>query len=676
MSEQSSIEQNSKRGQRLQFWLEFLGSMNLAITILVVVALSSIIGTVLQQNQPYQNYIIKFGPFWHEVFRTLGLYDVYGAIWFLLLLGFLVLSTSVCIYRNAPTMLRDINHFRLKVKEKSLRSMHNTREWQSSLSCEETEQQFTAFLTRQSYRIRRKEKDGQVLLAAMKGGLNRLGYLFTHLGIVVICVGGLMDGNLPMTVKEWLGIIKVETRDISTADVPADSRLKPGDSASFRGSITIPESGLSNLVFLNVRDGYLVQELPFAVELKDFRIQHYDSGQPKSFESDLVIHDDQLKQPLTATIAVNKPLEYRGYSIYQASFADGGSGLELRAWPFFHPLTKPFPLKAKVNRDRQIATTSGEVTLEFNEFKLYNIFPAEPDDPSGKQFKNFGPSVTFKVRDTGGQAREYLNYMLPVLQEGRRFFLSGMRSATSESFRYLHIPVDAKNGIDRFMQLHAAVNDPLWVKSVIDRSMKASIKKEKIPREMQDNIKRSMTHLLELYNKGGFVAIDEDIKSKVPTEKRAQVAEAYIKILRNVLLGIYMDVLKAEGLDVSKAIPLAEQQFFEDAVRNMAGISAYGSPFYLQLVGFDHVEASGLQITRSPGKNMVYLGSAMLILGVFFMFYITHQRLWCLFDREGESCRVIFAGSGNRNQYDFTSRFNALAEYLNGLLKSSQDNSR
>jgi len=79
----------------------FLGSMNLAITLLVALGIASVIGTVLQQNQGYTSYIIKFGPFWHEVFRTLGLYDVYVSGWFVFILIFLVLSTSVCVVRNA-----------------------------------------------------------------------------------------------------------------------------------------------------------------------------------------------------------------------------------------------------------------------------------------------------------------------------------------------------------------------------------------------------------------------------------------------------------------------------------------------------------------------------------------------------------------------------------------------
>ena len=86
--------------------------MNLAITLLVVVAVASAIGTVLQQNQAYPDYVLKFGPFWFEAFRRLGLYDIYGAGWFVGILAFLILSTSVCLYRQVPGMLREMLRFR------------------------------------------------------------------------------------------------------------------------------------------------------------------------------------------------------------------------------------------------------------------------------------------------------------------------------------------------------------------------------------------------------------------------------------------------------------------------------------------------------------------------------------------------------------------------------------
>ena len=111
-----------------RLFFRFLGSMNLAITLLVAVALSSIVGTLLKQNEPYQNYIIKFGPFWHEVYQSLGLYDVYSSAWFIGVLSFLVLTTSICVIQNGPGILRSIRQFRADITAQSLRSMTQHKE--------------------------------------------------------------------------------------------------------------------------------------------------------------------------------------------------------------------------------------------------------------------------------------------------------------------------------------------------------------------------------------------------------------------------------------------------------------------------------------------------------------------------------------------------------------------
>ena len=101
--------------------MSFLGSMELAITLFVMVGIASIIGTILQQNQAYNTYIIKFGPFWFEVFRSLELYDIYSSWWFVILLGFLLTSTSACIYHYIPVVVREWRRFRLSVSSKSLK---------------------------------------------------------------------------------------------------------------------------------------------------------------------------------------------------------------------------------------------------------------------------------------------------------------------------------------------------------------------------------------------------------------------------------------------------------------------------------------------------------------------------------------------------------------------------
>src|SRR3569833_2496471 len=108
---------------------ELLSSMRFAISLLSLLAIASVIGTVLKQNEPMPNYVNQFGPFWFEVFNKLGLYAVYSAWWFLLIMGFLVASTSLCIARNAPKMIRDAASWRENVREQSLRNFHHKAEW-------------------------------------------------------------------------------------------------------------------------------------------------------------------------------------------------------------------------------------------------------------------------------------------------------------------------------------------------------------------------------------------------------------------------------------------------------------------------------------------------------------------------------------------------------------------
>ena len=87
----------------------------------------------------------------------------------------------------------------------------------------------------------------------------------------------------------------------------------------------------------------------------------------------------------------------------------------------------------------------------------------------------------------------------------------------------------------------------------------------------------------------------------------------------------------------------------------------YGAPVYMNLDGFDEVKASVLQVTRSPGKNVVYLGCLFLVLGVFAMLYIRERRVW-VWVRDGEDGRAhaLMAMSTQRRSLDFDQEFAAL----------------
>ena len=54
--------------------VELLSSMRFAISLLTVICIASVIGTVVKQHEPINNYINQFGPFWADVFASAGLF--------------------------------------------------------------------------------------------------------------------------------------------------------------------------------------------------------------------------------------------------------------------------------------------------------------------------------------------------------------------------------------------------------------------------------------------------------------------------------------------------------------------------------------------------------------------------------------------------------------------------
>jgi len=428
------------------------------------------------------------------------------------------------------------------------------------------------------------------------------------------------------------------------------------------------------LCFLNIRDGYLVQKLPFSVELKDFRIEHYPTGQPKSFESDLLIHDEDLDEPLQQTIAVNYPLIYKGYRIFQASFSDGGSNLTLKAWPLKDNLLTTLDLKGKVLGKVPLNVGDEVLTIELDEFRKFNINPVTDKDGKTKQ-KNFGPSFTFKLRDQSGQAYEFVNYMSPIQQDGRWYYLSGVRDSVADPFRYLYIPADANTSIQRFMNFRALLLDAARVQKAAELTVNDLLADVK---QAEDKVRQGMVitanRLVTMYAAGGLAAVTKFIDTNIPEDQREVAAQAYFNMLRTVLGNLYVEVLEGEKIDLEKGVSEVDSVFFDDAISVMGNLEAYTTPFYLQLTDYEHIEASGLQITRAPGKDTVYLGCVMLILGIFMMFYIQHRRCWAWIGKTDKGVEIIFAGSSNRNERDFAEEFDRISEQVAARLGMNKQN--
>ena len=658
--------------------------MRFAISLLTVLGIASVIGTVLRQNEPYPDYITQFGQFWFALFEKLGLYDVYHAAWFLGILCFLVASTSLCLYRNGPLMLREIRSFREHASETSLRHFAHHAELLHNMTQASLVERVTNYLSARGYRCKTSAvaPEGSVLVAAKAGSYQRLGYILAHAAIVVICIGGLLDGNVPLKLKEWFGEKRIETRDIPQSQVPPVSRLSASN-LSFRGNVTIPEGTSADVVFLNVRDGYMVQELPFTIGVKKFYIEHYSTGQPKSFASDLVITDKETGKSFEHTIKVNQPLIYRGIAIYQASFSDGGTRLNLEVWPLLSSKFATSTLRGSVHGSTHLVSGGAEYNVEFTDFRLLNVENLGvstgerglsltqklldglgPAVSQKKELRNVGPSFQYKLRDAQGQAREFNNYMLPVTIDNRKYLLSGMRADPNEPFRYLRLPVDDQGTLNTYMQLRAELLDPSARSEIARRFAASAMQGDAVSETMRSKLIMSTEKVLEMFATHGYDGLASFLKQSVPEAEQEKVAEIYLKILQNAALEALQMTRRRANLKPAE-INDDTRQFVADSLNAMSDSFFYGAPLYLQLADYQEVKASGLQLTRSPGKNIVYAGSMLLVLGVFAMLYIRERRIWLLVKTES----ALFAMSCNRKTLDFEREFAKHQENISALLE-------
>ncbi len=635
-------------------WFAFFSSMRFAVALLSVLAIASVVGTVLQQNQPKQNYVVKFGAFWTEIFEFLGLFDVYASAWFTLIMLFLVLSTGLCMWRNVPPFLREMRSFRTQTTAKSLAHMKHTALLPSSLGSLKTEiaakyWQVNGFQTRITSR-----EDGSVLLSAKKGAMNKWGYIFAHAAIIVICLGGLVDSNLLLKIGMLTGKIVPDTSSQYARDFQAASRLSASN-LSFRANAEVVEGQTIEAAFINADKGLLLQELPFTLELKKFHIDFYNTGMPKDFASDIVVTDKASGNRVAQTIRVNHPLTINGITIYQSTYGDGGSDVRFQSWDL-RGANPPAMLDVVSQRAFPLDLGKEKYQFELGELRVFNVENTAAGEAAQhdvhsvaqpKQFQNVGPTIMFKLRDAAGQAHEYVNYMLPLEREGAKFFATGERSDINAPYRWLMLPADGQNKLDSFMALRATLMQPEKRAQIVQTAV------ANVNENMRGDFKLAVENLLRQFAEGGYVAINEHIQQNVPAEAQQKTGEIMYQILYSS-----MDVALTQALNdfrlPTMAAGEARNRFILNSMDGYTALTKFQSPVLLQMDTFKQVNMSGLQMTKSPGASLVYIGSVLLVLGTIFMFYVREKRAWLLFDRDGD---VRFAMSATRSERELAREF-------------------
>jgi cytochrome c biogenesis protein len=698
--------------------VELFSSMRFAIALLTVICIASIIGTVLKQHEPINNYINQFGPFWAALFRAAKLDAVYSAWWFLLILLFLVISTTLCIARNTPRILVDLKTFKEDIRAQSLKAFGQRAENRLGETPEAAANRIGQLLVSGGWKVKlqqREATDGSRptsagwMVAARAGGAHKLGYIAAHSAIVLVCIGGLLDGDLMVRAQTWFNGKSVFTGGGMIADVPPQYRLSASN-PTFRGNILVPEGGQGSVAILNQADGVLLQELPFSIELKKFIVDYYSTGMPKLFASEVVLHDRETGEAVPARIEVNHPASYKGVEIYQSSFDDGGSKVKLKAVPMA-AAAKPFEVEGVIGGpSTEITNGKDKLTLEYAALRVINVenFADAGALTSGadvrkvdlrhdiesrlgaankvnkpKVLRNIGPSIGYKLRDAAGQAREYQNYMVPVdTGDGQPVFLLGMREKPEDPFRYLRVPADDQGSMDGFVRMRTALGDADTRARAIERYI-AKASDAKRP-EMAEQLRVSATRALALFagserakanatTVGGWQAIAEFMEVNVPEAERERAGGVLVRILNDVLFEVLN--LSREGAGLA-ALPNDEksQAYLTQAVLAISDAHFYPAPVAMMMTDFTQVQASVFQVARAPGKNVVYLGCLLLIVGIFAMLYVRERRLWVWLTPDGTASgdtrtAATMAFSVNRKTIDSDREFEHLKHKLLALDK-------
>jgi len=540
----------------IKYLWQRLGSMSLAIILLVVLAIASVIGTVLIQNQAQVDYLQQFGPLWYWVFRALGLFDMYHTWWFMTILAFLMLSVSACLWRNVPKMLKDMRSRKPKLTEKSLKRFHLIKRFSLPATSDISAVQ-TAFKKHlNGWEFRAVEEGDRHYLRADKGRWNKWGYILVHSAILVVLIGG------------WMGA-----------------------HYGFRGNMAVPEGDSENEIAFQQGSQTGHKTMPFSVRCNNFSIEFFPTGMPKEFRSNLTIID-KGKEVLTSDIIVNKPLYYKGVRIFQASFGDGGSAITVKMFHLGGSETVD-TIHSNVYSTWKDPKTG--ISVNFTNFKPYNVENmADPGKP--KVYHDLGPALEYEMRGPGMKPvkiKSYMNAFVGPKGDDRGSFIMVSKTGDAADYKPVSLGLDLSDPVEwklfhAFMHQLQAINKP----------------------SKQANLMAFRKAMNEVFGAGkwpeGFQSIA--VRTLQAVNILPQLPWAILPVLSNYKLHYY----------------------------------------------------TGLQLAEDPGMNVVWGGSAMLVIGLCIMFYMPHRKLWLIVQSQDDGLAVSLAGMVNRNQLSFTTEFNDL----------------
>lgn len=269
---------------------DFFCSLKLTLFLLISLALTSIIGTVLPQGALPPEYVASISSTKLQIYSKLGFFDMYHSWWFIALLYVFSINLVSCSIKRLPHVFKFISEPNLVLGEGARNSFSLKKELTFSGSIDHAKERLADFLGKEFSAPVITEQNGEYHLFAQKTAWCRLGVYVVHFSILVIFVGAII-----------------------------------GSLAGYKGFVTIVEGTSVNA--FQKQNG---QRMPLGFEVlcEKFSVEFYPSGAPKEFRSILTVFENG--KPVSGysqvKVIVNEPMTYKGITFYQSSYGQASEG--------------------------------------------------------------------------------------------------------------------------------------------------------------------------------------------------------------------------------------------------------------------------------------------------------------------------------------------------------------
>lgn len=269
---------SSSLGERV--W-NFFASVKLSFALLLILAVTSVAGTLLPQKEAAELYLRQFGQTWGGLILGLQLDDMYHSGWFRLLMTGLAVNLVICSLNRLPGVLKIIRKDPATDLDKKRNAAHSfTLPGQPEEQAAEARQSLSKQVGRVYEKPLEAKKGRGLVLLAQKGAWSRLGVYLVHLSVLIIFAGG-MIGNI------W----------------------------GFSGDMILHEGETLDHIELGPNQ---IKPLGFSLRLDKFSISRYPNGMISEYRSDVAFLQNG-KEAQKNSMVVNDPAEFEGIDFYQAS---------------------------------------------------------------------------------------------------------------------------------------------------------------------------------------------------------------------------------------------------------------------------------------------------------------------------------------------------------------------